>query len=266
MQRALTTLLTLLFFCAANAEETLLELINSGRIRIEISGNGHDSAVLKMHNLTAENLTASIASGTQLISNNGEKQIVIRTFRTELAASSESEAILPTAAFSSKNSATQRPLKLSAENDPKLGALLALFDKYNDLPRPTAQIAVFIMLEDMNFAEWQKWMEPKWAQENPRKPHPNPTEISQLIDAIGLVKLAEPQRQPKILADEMLKRLALKNSFARGKAMALYGLSVDDAISGEPSQPPNLNQLLHLSPGDNCPICRQRAKMQPDLP
>ena len=27
--------------------------------------------------------------------------------------------------------------------------------------------------------------------------------------------------------------------------------------------PPDIGQLLHTTPGDNCPICRQRAEMQP---
>jgi hypothetical protein len=40
--------------------------------------------------------------------------------------------------------------------------------------------------------------------------------------------------------------------------MAIYGL---DGAGGE-ALAPDLRQLLHTAPGDNCPICRQRALMQ----
>ena len=79
------------------------------------------------------------------------------------------------------------------------------------------------------------------------------------------MKLSNPAKPPALLADEALKRLALRNPWARGKAMALYGMTVDNALTGDPALPPDLNQLLHTAPNDNCPICRQRQKV-PEFP
>jgi len=101
-----------------------------------------------------------------------------------------------------------------------------------------------------------------WSTENPPKQHPTPAEIAQAVDAAAYVRLTEPDKKPALLADDNFKRLALRNPWARAKAMALYGLSVDDALTGDPGLPPDLGKLLHTAPNDNCPICRQRALMQ----
>jgi len=38
--------------------------------------------------------------------------------------------------------------------------------------------------------------------------------------------------------------------------MQLYGMTLPDGLVA-----PDLQQLLHTKPGDNCPICRMRAQM-----
>jgi hypothetical protein len=164
--------------------------------------------------------------------------------------------------LSSANTSTQRVLALAPGGEPRLAKLLEFFDKQNDLPRSTAQLAIFVTLEDITWANWQKWLAPTWAAEKPAKQHPTPAEVAQAVDALAFVRLTEPEKKPAFLTDENFKRLALRNPWARGKAMVLYGLSVEDAITGDPSLPPDLGKLLHTSPNDNCPICRQREKMQ----
>jgi hypothetical protein len=191
--------------------------------------------------------------------------VTLRALKTELPAAAEMDAVLPTAALGTGNSALQRELSLSAEGEPRLAKLIALFDKQNDLPRPTAQLAVFITLDDIRWPAWRKWLEPAWAAEKPPKPHPTPAEVAQAVDAVAFAKLAAPEKSPAFLADDDFKRLALRNPWARGKAMVLYGMTVEDAITGEPSLPPDLGKLLHTAPNDNCPICRQRGKV-PDFP
>ena len=255
---------TLFTLSVRAAEPAFSEAIAQKHLRAEIAGNGRDTATLKLANLTTEKLPLSLPAGLLFASENGEKQMLLRTFTTELAPNAEADAILPTAALTSRNTDTQRTLQPTATLEPMLAKLLPLFASQNDLPRPTAQLAVFLVLEDMKFAQWQQWMNGVWTLEKPAKPHPNATEIAQIVDALALAKLSAPERKFALLADEDLKRLALRNPWARGKAMALYGLAVDDALTGEPSVPPDLGKLLHTSPNDNCPICRQRAKMSPD--
>ena len=113
----------------------------------------------------------------------------------------------------------------------------------------------------MGWEAWTQWLDAT----RPKQPI-SPAEVAQAVDALALVQISNPAKAPALLADEALKRLALRNPWARGKAMALYKMSVDNALTGDPGLPPDLNQLLHTTPNDNCPICRQRQKMQPELP
>ena len=253
----------LFVFCAAALADAL-PLAKALEIAA-ISGNGRDSASLRLTNPTAEPVTISIRAGTIFISETGERQVVLRDLEAKLEAKGEADAVLPMAALSSKNEGTQRTLKLALEPEPRLAALLALFSKQNDLPRTTAQLAVFVALEDMTWEAWTQWLA---ATRPPGKAKQaiSPAEVAQAVDGLAFVKLSNPPKSPAMLADEGLKRLALRNPWARGKAMVLYGLSVDNALSGDPALPPDLNQLLHISANDNCPICRQREKMKPDLP
>ena len=157
-------------------------------------------------------------------------------------------------------------MKDCARRTLKVAKLLELFAPQNDLPRPTAQLAIFILLEDLSWPNWKKWLEPTWSAEKQPKSHPTPSEVAQAVDAIAFARLTAPDRKFQILTDEDFKRLALRNPWARGKAMALYGLTVEDAITGDTSLPPDLSKLLHTSPNDNCPICRLRQKEPAEIP
>ncbi len=231
-------------------------------VRAEFSGNGRDSATVHLTNGGAVALKLTIPAGTVLAGVNGEKQMTLRSLATDLAAHGEADAALPTAALSSKNSSGQRALTLLPAGEPKVAKLLAFFDKQPDLPRPTAQLAIFISLEDLSWPAWQQWLGPAWAAENPPKQHPTPAEIAQAVDAAAFVRLTVPEQKPVLLADENFKRLALWNPWAQAKAMALYGITLDDGLTGDPAAAPDLSKLLHTAPNDNCPICRQRAMMQ----
>ena len=234
-------------------------------VKAAISGNGRDSASVRLTNTTAQPMTVAIPAGAVFIAENGERQVVLRDLDAKLEPMGEADAVLPMAALSSKNAGTQRTLRLSPEAEPKLTPLLPLFAKQNDLPRPTAQLAIFIVMEDMSWEAWTQWLTATRPAGKAKQPV-SPAEVAQAVDALAFVKLSNPAKPPALLADEALKRLALRNPWARGKAMTLYGLSVDNVLTGDPALPPDLNQLLHTTPNDNCPICRQRQKMQPELP
>lgn len=247
---------------ADDAPTPFTDAVSSKQITAQISGNGRDTATLKLTNSTTAARRVLLPAGTVLASASGEKQITLRALTAEISANGEAEAIIPTAALSSKNTSTQRDLTPAAGGEPRLAGLMEYFDKQNDLPRATAQLAVFIVLEDAGWPAWRQWLAPVWAAEKPAKPHPTQAEIAQAVDAAAFAKLVNPEKNPAFLTDEDFKRLALRNPWARGKAMALYGLTVDDAITGDPSLPPDLGKLLHTAPNDNCPICRQRAAME----
>jgi hypothetical protein len=262
MFRLVIAVLLLWAPCFAADPSILAEALSRGEVKMEASGNGRDSVVLKLRSSEPRKIT--IPSGTQFASSTGETQLILRA--AELEVGVETEALLPAAALSPKNSSNQRDLMLQATEEPRVRPLLERFSTQNDLPRPTAQLAIFILLHDITWPEWKAWMQPTWAAAASNKPHPTPAEVAQAVDAIAFARLAAPEAKFKILADDDFKRLALRNPWARGKAMALYGLTVEDAITGDSSLPVDLGKLLHTSPNDNCAICRQRNKAPVEFP
>ncbi|MEK0450320.1 MAG: hypothetical protein RL088_2588 [Verrucomicrobiota bacterium] len=260
--------LLILVFCVcftAFAETIPIEkAIADGRVNAAVTGNGRDSISVHLVNASRNAVTVSIAAGSVFAGESGERQIVLRTLDAKVDAQGEVDAVLPAAALSSANTGTQRALKAVPEGEPRIAPLLPLFAKQNDLPRPTAQLAVFVVMEDLTWESWTKWLAATRAPGKEKQPV-TPAEVAQAVDGLAFVKLSNPAKPPALLADEALKRLALRNPWARGKAMALYGMTVDNALTGDPALPPDLNQLLHTAPNDNCPICRQRQKV-PEFP
>lgn len=264
MRRFVAVLLALAPLASAADPISLSSALEKKQVTVEFSGNGRDTIHLQASAL--EKIKVTVPAGARFIGENGETQITLRSLEIEPGPGSGVDAILPAAALKSTNTPSLRTLTPNPAGEPKLTKLLELFGSQNDLPRPTAQLAIFVSLEDLSWTNWKKWMEPVWTVEKPPKAHPTAAEVAQAVDAIAFAKLAEPDRKFAILADDDFKRLALRNPWARGKAMALYGLSVEDAITGDSSLPVDLGKLLHTSPNDNCPICRQRAKGPADIP
>lgn len=252
--------------CAASFGQVipLAKAVEDGKVHVEFAGNGHDSATLKLTNTSAEPLAIVLAVGSLLEAKTGERQVTLRAFETRVEAGVIAEAALPTAALGAKHTKADRALKLNAGTEPRLAPLLKLFENQNDLPRGTAQLAVFIVLEDIQWPAWRAWSAA--VEGKPVPDSPTPAGVAQAVDALALVRLAEPDRKPALLASEELKRLALRNPRARAKAMALYGMTVENALTGDPALPPDLKHLLHTSPNDNCPVCRLRQKMDADIP
>jgi hypothetical protein len=252
--------------CAAAFAEAipLAVAVAAGKVRADIAGNGRDIATLKLTSTSAEPLAILLAAGSPLDSKTGERQVTLRALEIRLEAGVSAEAVLPTAAIATTNTKADRALTLSAGTEPRLAPLVKLFENQNDLPRTTAQLAVFIITGDIQWPAWRAWSAAEADRPVPNVP--TPAEVAEAVDALALVRLAAPDWKPALLASEDLKRLALRNPRARAKAMALYGLTVENALTGDPGLPPDLNQLLHKSPNDNCPICRLRQKIDADIP
>lgn len=242
----------------------LAQAVGEGKLVATISGNGRDSAMLKLSNAGSDPLTVTLPAGSVLDAKTGERQVTLRTFTTKLDAGTSAEAVVPTAALALKNAPAQHSLTLGGTPEPRLAPLVKLFADQNDLPRGTAQLAVFILLENIQWPAWRAWAAAATGKLPPEAP--TPAEVAQAVDALALVRLAAPESKPAMLASEDLKRLALRNPWARAKAMGLYSLTVEDALTGDPGLPPDLKQLLHTSPNDNCPTCRLRQRMEADIP
>jgi hypothetical protein len=182
--------------------------------------------------------------------------VTLREIRIEIAPGAVAEASVPTAALSLAKSAAKREFVIEPETMPKLQPLLDLLLKRDDIPRSTSQLAVLAIVADVTFADWVKW-----EQAGSESTLPNPSHIATAVDAIGLLKQASIKPVPALVTDPSLKLLALRTPLCRAKAMQLYGIVLPDDAGAGGVSPPNINQLLHTKPGDNCPVCRMRQQM-----
>jgi hypothetical protein len=215
-------------------------------------GNGRDQLTFILKNPSKTPITVTIPAGLIAAGATPENRVVVvRNATATVPPQGAMDVSLPVAALSSKNPVKQQPFTPLASTEPRLAPLLKTLADQPDAPRPTVQLAVLGVLEDVNFSQWRQF------SGDPADAQPTPAEITQAIDALGLLKLASPHGNFALGNDTELKLRALRNPWSRAKAVALYGLD-----SGDGAVAPDLKQLLHTQPGDNCPICRQRALMQ----
>ena len=252
----------LLILCAVSAfaaDVPLAQALQRAELQCTLTGNGRDALTLTAANPGTEPLTIAIPAGL-VCAAAGDRVLVLRTARLTVPPGGSAEARLPTVALSAKNPCTTRTFAPVQDSAPALAPLLRLAAERADLPNDTIQLVALALLEDIAFTPWQEFLVPQRNKEAAEQPHPTPAEVTLAIDALGLLRQLAPERQFALATDPGLKLRALRNPWARAKAVQLYGL---DAVP----LPPDIGQLLHARPGDNCPICRQRAKMQspPDL-
>jgi hypothetical protein len=236
----------------------LAAALESKQLLAEVSGNGRDQLSLTLRNASSRGVAVTIPAG--LIAEGRttpDRVVVLRKADANVPPQSAVEVALPVAALSSKSNATTQPFALTPAGEPRLTPLLNYLAGQPDAPRSTAQLAVFCLLENISYGQWIQFLSSASAGTTPGEPHPTPAEITQAVDVLGLLRQVAPQQAFALATDSELKLRALRNPWCRVKAMQIYGLNLGDG-----AVPPDLGQLLHTKPGDNCPICRQRALLQ----
>ena len=229
-------------------------------MKCEWSGNGCDQLSLAISNSSATPLTIAIPAGFIAANRaSGDKLIVLRAAQITIAARASAEVALPVVAMAAKNTNTPQPYQATNDAEPRLADLLKFLADKPDAPRATAQLAALAILEDLTFPQWLQILAQPRAGEPPDPNHPTPAEVTQAIDALGILRTIAPAKTFALATDGELKLRALRNPWCRTKAMQLYGITLP---TSDGAVPPDLGQLLHLKAGDNCPICRQRAQMQ----
>jgi len=248
---------------AVATPQSLTAALEGKHLVADASGNGRDQLSLTLRNPSSSSVAVTIPAG--LIAEGRDKAdrvVVLRKAEASVPPNSAVEVALPVAALSSKNATATQPFTLTATTEPKLGPLLDYLAGQPDAPRTTAQLAIFCLLENMSYVQWLQTLSdaPIAAPAGgalPTAAHPTPAEVTEAVDVLGLLRQLAPQQTFAMASDSELKLRALRNPWCRVKAMQIYGLSLGDG-----AVPPDLGQLLHTKPGDNCPICRQRALME----
>ena len=239
------------------------DAVKQAALKCQLTGNGRDQLDFSASNPAATVLRIEIPAGLVCKeAGAGGKVVILRGAQLEVAPHGTADAQIPTAAISAASAQVNRArFEPVAGAEAKLEPLLKYLSTRTDVPRETSQLMVFVLLENITFAQWQHFLAAKQPSEPPGQAHPTPAEITQAIDALGVLREIVPTQTFALGSDAELKLRALRNPWCRPKAMQLYGMTIPgDAPPGV--IPPDLSQLLHTKEGDNCPICRMRAQMQ----
>lgn len=203
---------------------------------------------LTIRNASPAEATVAIPAGLICaLSTSGVRMLTLHSASLKTPPNSTAEATIPAVALSTKGTPAAQACLPTTDAEPKLTPFLTWLAAQPDLPRTTTQLIVFSILEDITFAQWQNFLA-------------TPPGVATAIDALGILRTLDPSRQSALATDAGLKVRALRDPVCRAKAMQLYGLALPADIQSGPI--PEIGQLLHRTPGDNCPICRERAKMQ----
>lgn len=114
-------------------------------------------------------------------------------------------------------------------------------------PQPPETLAARLVREDFTFAQWRATL----GRE------PLPADLIALLDALDTTQKETPGRTFALAQDAELRQRALRSPELRAKAMQVLGMAAPDGVPL-----PTMDQLLHTAPGDNCPVCRERTRMQ----
>lgn len=240
---------------AADKPTPLATAVDGKRLTVEARGNGRDQLELTLRNTSTAAVTVAIPAG--LVAEGRDKPdrvIVLRKAEASVPPQGVVDVALPVAALSSKSTGATQIFNLTNASEPRLTPLLGYLANQPDAPRATVQVTVLCLLENLTYPQWLQFL---GGGEPAKDPHPTPAEVTQAVDVLGLLRQLAPQQTFALTGDSELKLRALRNPWCRAKAMQVYGLSLGDG-----AVPPDLGQLLHTKPGDNCPICRQRALLE----
>lgn len=214
-------------------------------------------------NATAGNGTVSLKAGSVWRTADGARFVALRSAENAVPAGATASLSVPAAALSAKSPwKPGAPVSAAVEAEPRIAPLLTYLATRNDVPRETSQLAVLALTENITFTDWQTYAAATQAAAVQSAKASSPAgEVAVALDALTILRTVAPEGQFALGSDGALKLRALHDPILRGKARQLFGLAVPgDALPGGVA--PDLGQLMHTKPGDNCPICQMRSQMQ----
>jgi hypothetical protein len=251
MRLSLLALLVLIPGASASETITLAEACQRPGLQCEITSK--DSLHIAIQNRTDASVTVKQTAGTIYAPAKGDARLIaLRDAEFTVPAKQAADATIPAVPLAAGAPGEPQAYHPTTDRELRLAPFLTYFASHNDVPRLTARLLVLCVIQDVTFAQWRQTLGENSAPEAAAQ------EVVAAIDALGVLRDLAPAQKFALATDPELKLRALRNPVARGKAMQLYGIALPDA-----PLPPDLGSLLHTKPGDNCPICRQRAMMLP---
>lgn len=222
------------------------EAVRQVGVKVAFSSDGRSDLTCVFTNDSAGPLTIEMPSGMVARSADGQRVSTICPVAVTIEPHKSMDVIVPAVPLASLNGVNVAPYSITKETVAELQPLLVYSTGKDDLPRCTLQLTALLLLEDVSLERWEAFS---------RKGSNSSADVAVMIDALGLARTLKPGAEFKLARDPGLRLKAIRNPVARPKALKLFGLEDPDGAGT-----PGIDALLHTGAGDNCPICRMRAK------
>lgn len=244
-------------FATASLARPLSEVLADPRLDASFRLDAAGEVIFKARNTGTEAQVIAIPAPTVLATAGSARWFTIREAEIVLAPGERTEMRIPALRMSMQHQPAPGPLTLSAEKPACLDALIHFSKAHDDLPRPTAQLAAWMLLEDISYPQWIATLAAGSTPPDAARFTVPPEQLSTGIDALAIAKGLFPGRAFALAQAPEFRMRVLRFAKTRPKAMALFGMTAPEGIPEA-----SIEDLLHTKPGDNCPICRWRGKMR----
>jgi putative oxidoreductase len=217
-----------------------------GRTRISVS----------LENSRPTACSVEIPAGLVCVTESGARVWGVQARVLESVGTGKTTATLSALALSTKNAGGDGPCVATQEKLPRLESLLRRLCDAPPLPRQTAQLAAFALLENLSLADWQTFLGLPSFSGAQTPPENDRVFLTECVDALAVLQTLAPGERFAFAADPDLKRRILRQPALRLRALSLYGIETPSDLP----EAPDINRLLHKQPGDNCPACQNRAR------
>jgi hypothetical protein len=225
----------------------LSEALARTDLRGVVRGNGESELTFAFTNPGNVALSIEVPAGLLGAAPDGSKMLTLRQARLELPPGQAGELAVPAISVSMRRAKAEQPYTIEQTTVPALQPLLDYSAAHDDLPRTTAQLIALLMLEEMTFTHWREYLGHE----------PSPLDVVSAVDALTITRQLKPAQKLPLVEDAEFRLRALRQPFARAKALQLFEMNSPEGVPV-----PDVSQLLHTKPGDNCPVCRMRSQME----
>lgn len=209
---------------------------------LELAMVSKSPGVLDLHKAKATG-AVRVPSGTVCVTEAGKDRCLV--LKTTLAAEIATSIPVATLSGSLPEGTKWRP---SEETISELAPLVQYLETKPATSLEALRLTALCLMSDPTFRQW-----------NALSSDSAEAKVAAALDAVTLLREIAPGKSFALQEDGELKLAAYRTPGLRGKAMQAFQVKISP-VPVNPKSLPNMEQLMHIAPGDDCPLCRIRGK------
>ncbi len=209
-------------------ELELIAALRNKQLAATFSGNGRESLVVALRNLTDAPVQTTFLPGQIFTTADSAAQIVCtQTTTLTVPAMQADRSRIPSAAIRLSNTLGNYVFLPAETRLPSLEPLWPALARFPNATPATIQTAILLMLEDPPLAHFAKFALSASETLQPPPPDTFKVETQDIILALGILAKATPEKYFKLLDSAQLRLEALINPRSHDAAIVFYNINPD---------------------------------------